>query len=327
MIAEATGVHVSTVSRVLNAKDGEVSRWAAPETVDRIREMARERDYHRNIYASNLRTARSHLVGVIVPRLQDLVLAAVYEGIEEAAIETGYSTFVTNSLDREDNRRARTAMMLERRVGGLIFGDAHLNDPFLDELEDRAVPLVLVSRRTGAHVSVTCDDYQGGRLVAEHLIATGRRDVGILAGLPFASTAVDRVRGIVDGFREAGIEVPGSRILYGPFDAAGGRKAAEELMASGQYPDSIFATNDFAAIGALGTLRDHGLSVPEDIAVVGFNDTPLAAEMTIPLTTVRSPMHSMGRRAFELLVQRMNGERPTSEQLPPQLIVRASSTT
>jgi LacI family transcriptional regulator len=98
-------------------------------------------------------------------------------------------------------------------------------------------------------------------------------------------------------------------------------------MASGQYPDSIFATNDFAAIGALGTLRDHGLSVPEDIAVVGFNDTPLAAEMTIPLTTVRSPMHSMGRRAFELLVQRMNGERPTSEQLPPQLIVRASSPT
>lgn len=325
MIAAETGVHVSTVSRVLNAKDGDVSRWAAAETVERIRDLARSRGYRRNVYASNLRTAKSNLVGVIVPRLQDFVLATIYEGIEEAAIQLGYSTFVTNSLDIDENRQARTAMMLERRVGGLIFGDAHLDDPFLAELEERAVPLVLVSRRTAGHISVTCDDYQGGRLVADHLIATGRRNVAVLAGLPFASTAADRVRGLVDGFREAGLDVPQSRIVYGPFDAAGGRKATEEILASGYRPDSIFATNDFAAIGALGTLRDNALTVPDDVAVVGFNDTPLAAEMTIPLTTVRSPMHDMGHRSFELLVQRMQGERPESEQLTPQLIVRASS--
>ncbi|HET8878054.1 MAG TPA: LacI family DNA-binding transcriptional regulator [Arthrobacter sp.] len=325
MIAAETGVHVSTVSRVLNAKDGDVSRWAAPETAERIREMARNRGYRRNVYASNLRTARSHLVGVIVPRLQDFVLATIYEGIDEAAIDLGYSTFVMNSLDVEENRQSRTAMMLERRVGGLIFGDAHLDDPFLDDLQERGVPFVLVSRRTAGHTSVTCDDYAGGRLVADHLIATGRRKVAVLAGLPFASTAADRVRGLVDGFHEAGLDVPDKRIVYGPFDAAGGRKAAEEILASGQRPDSIFATNDFAAIGALGTLRDSGLAVPEDVAVVGFNDTPLAAEMTIPLTTVRSPMHDMGRRSFELLVQRMQGERPESEKLKPELIVRASS--
>lgn len=325
MIAAETGVHVSTVSRVLNAKDGDVGRWAAPETVERIREMARKREYRRNVYASNLRTARSNLVGVIVPRLQDFVLATVYEGIEEAASQAGYSTFVTNSLDGDDNRRARTAMMLERRVGGLIFGDARMEDPFLDELEDREVPLVLVSRRTTGHTSVTCNDFLGGRLVADHLIATGRRKVGILAGLPFASTAADRVRGVVDGFRAAGLDVPDSLIVYGPFDAAGGRKATEEILASGQRPDAIFAANDFAAIGALGTLRDYGLAVPDDVAVVGFNDTPLAAEMTIPLTTVRSPMHEMGQRAFELLVRRMQGERPESELLAPQLIVRDSS--
>jgi LacI family transcriptional regulator len=325
MIAAATGVHASTVSRVLNATEDDVSKWAAPETVARIREMARQRSYKRNVYASNLRTARSNLVGVIVPRLQDFVLATVYEGIEEAAIEKGLSTFVTNSLDREENRRSRTSMMLERRVGGLIFGDAQLNDPFLDELQSRGVPLVLVNRRTGNHISVTCDDYLGGRLVAEHLIATGRNDVGILAGLPFASTSSERVRGVVDRFREAGIDVPDTRIVYGPFDAAGGRKAAEQILGFGSYPDAIFATNDFAAIGALGALRDNGLSVPDDVALIGFNDTPLAAEMTVPLTTVRTPMHDMGRRALELLVRRMQGEVPESEQLAPELIVRASS--
>lgn len=216
-------------------------------------------------------------------------------------------------------------MMLERRVGGLIFGDAHLDEPFLDEVKGQGVPLVLVSRHAGDHVSATCNDYLGGRLVAEHLLAVGRRDVAVLAGLPFASTARDRTRGLTDVFREAGIDVPQSRIVHGPFDAAGGRAAAEEILAAGNYPDAIFATNDFAAIGALGALRDHGLAVPDDVALVGYNDTPLAAEMPVPLTTVRSPIHEMGRRALELLTAVMEGRTPESVRLDPELVVRAST--
>lgn len=325
MIAKESGVNVSTVSRVLNAKQSEVLQWASQETVDRIREVAQRLQYSRNIYASNLRTASSHLVGVIVPRLQDFVLATIYEGIEEAAIAHGYSTFATNSLDQKQRRRDRTEMMIDRRVGGLIFGDAHLEDPFLDELKADEFPLVLVSRRNPAHVSVTCDDYAGGRLVAAHLIETGRLDVGILAGQRYASTAADRVRGVVDGFREAGIDVPDHRIVYGPFDAAGGRMATEQILSAGTVPNAIFATNDFAAIGAIGVLRDHGIAIPDDVALVGFNDTSLAVELPIPLTTVRSPMHQMGYRSFELLMQKMAGEDPVSEQLEPALIVRASS--
>ncbi|MCZ2403176.1 substrate-binding domain-containing protein [Paenarthrobacter sp. Z7-10] len=325
MIADELGIHPSTVSRVLNASGSDPSKWAAAETVQRIRNLATERGYHPNVYAANLRTARSNLVGVIVPRLQDYVLATVYEGIEEAAIEHGLSTFVTNSLDRADNRRARTSMMIERRVGGLIFGDAHLEDSFLEEIAAQDIPFVLVSRYTGAHISVTGDDYLGGRLVGEHLLSIGRRNVAILAGLPFASTARDRTRGVTDVFKEAGIGISADRIVHGPFDAAGGRAAANAVLRSGRYPDAIFATNDFAAIGALGSLRDHGLSVPEHVALVGYNDTPLAAEMLVPLTTVRSPMHVMGRRALELLADIMAGQSVVSEHLKPELIVRASS--
>ena len=97
------------------------------------------------------------------------------------------------------------------------------------------------------------------------------------------------------------------RIEWGPFDAAGGRQAAEKILSRRPYPDAIFATNDFAAIGALGVLRDHGLRVPDDIALIGYNDTPLAAEMPTPLTTVRSPMHEMGRRGIELLIELLGG--------------------
>ncbi|WP_233205748.1 LacI family DNA-binding transcriptional regulator [Cryobacterium sp. Y82] len=325
MIAEEVGVHVSTVSRVLTAADADVSRWAAPNTAERIRDTARKRGYHRNVYASNLRTARSNLVGVIVPRLQDFVLATVYEGIEEAAIENGLSTFVTNSLDREEDQRTRTEMMLERRVGGLIFGDAHLDNPFLDEIRSRGVPTVLVSRHSGDHVSVTCNDYLGGRLVGEHLLALGRRDVAILAGMSFASTGQDRTQGVIDAYRDAGILIPPDRVVHGGFDAAGGRAGAEAILATRKYPDAIFATNDFAAIGALGVLRDRGLSVPDDVALVGYNDTPLAREMMVPLTTVRSPMHQMGRRALEMLISVMDGKTISSERLEPTLIIRTST--
>jgi LacI family transcriptional regulator len=323
-IADEVGVSMSTVSRVLNATGDDAQRWASAQTVARIKECAASRAYRPNPHAASLRTARSSLVGVLVPRLQDFVLATIYEGIEEAATENGYSTFVTNSLDDPANKASRTEMMLQRRVEGMIFGDAHHEDPLLADVAARGVPFVLVSRRSGDYPSVTCDDVLGGRLVGRRLVEAGRRNLAVLAGLPFASTAIERTKGAVDAFTEAGLHVPSERIAWGPFDAAGGREAAEKLLASEPYPDAIFATNDFAAIGALGVLRDRGLSVPDDIALIGYNDTPIVAELPIPLTTVHSPMHDMGRRGLEMLIDILGGARPDSERLSPFLVERAS---
>ncbi|OPX08660.1 LacI family DNA-binding transcriptional regulator [Mycobacterium sp. AT1] len=324
VIAEEIGVSVSTVSRVLKAEGDDATRWASAETVARIRAYAKSREYRPHPHAASLRTARSGLVGVLVPRLQDFVLATVYEGVEEAATEHGYSTFVTNSLDDPANKAQRTEMMLQRRVEGIIFGDAHHHDPLLSALAERGTPFVLVSRRSGDYVSATCDDLLGGALVGRHLVEAGRRDLAVLAGLPFASTAIERTTGAVDAFTEAGLRVAPERIEWGPFDAAGGRQAAEKILSRRPYPDAIFATNDFAAIGALGVLRDHGLRVPDDIALIGYNDTPLVAEMPTPLTTVRSPMHEMGRRGIELLIELLGGGTPDSERLTPELVVRQS---
>jgi len=325
MIADAVGVSVTTVSRVLNPEETQPERWASAETVAAILESAERNGYRRNPHATSLRTARSNLIGVLVPRLQDFVLATIYEGIEEAATEAGISTFVTNSLDKPELQRARTQNMLDRRVDGLIFGDAHLDDPFLDDLAAQGVPFVLTSRRLEGHVSVTCDDPVGGRLIAEHLLEIGRRDVAILAGLPFASTARERSQGLIDRFAAEGIEIPPHRIVFNGFDAAAGREAAEQILSTRPYPDAIFATNDFAAIGAMGALRDKGLQIPDDVALVGYNDTPLAASISIPLTTIRSPMHEMGRRALQTLLRKLAGEQVESERLPPELIVRSST--
>jgi LacI family transcriptional regulator len=113
--------------------------------------------------------------------------------------------------------------------------------------------------------------------------------------------------------------------VHSHFDAAGGRRAAEQLLRGRTRPTAIFAVNDFAAIGLLGTLRDHGLRPGKDVAVAGFNDTPLARELSIPLTTVRSPMHEMGGLAVDLLVRLLDGEQVKSERLAPDLVVRAST--
>lgn len=325
-IAELAGVSVTTVSRVLSSRTEDASRWASPETVATIVDLAQKHGYRRNPHAASLRTARSDQIGVLVPRLQDYVLATIYEGIDEAATEHRISTFVTNSLDDPERQRVRTQGMLDRRVDGLIFGDARLDDPFLDDLAEQGVPFVLTSRRKGDHIAVTCDDHEGGRLVAEHLLSLGRTDVVVLAGLEFASTARERTGGLTERFAESGIEVPAERIIYRGFDAAAGQRAMREILEAGIRPNAVYATNDFAAIGGLGVLRDHGLRVPEDVALVGYNDTALAASVGIPLTTVRSPMHQMGRQALLTLLDLIAGKPVHSLRLKPELLVRASTT-
>ena len=326
MLADQLGLHVSTVSRALHGTSDESGRAASPATVERIRRLATELDYRPNPHAASLRTRRSNLIGVLVPRLSDIVLAMIYEGIEEAAAEHDLSTFVANTRDLPEIQRIRTDMVLARRVDGMIFGDAYVDARFLGEVAARGVPFVLVNRRAGDLPSVTCNDHLGGRLLGEHLLELGHRDVAVVAGEPYASTGIDRTEGFVSAYAESGIEIPPRRIVRSPFDATGGRAAAEQLLADGRPPSAIFAVNDFAAIGVLGALRDHGLHAGTDIAVAGFNDTPLAAELPVPLTTVRSPMHEMGRRGIELLVRLLRGEQVESEQLRPELVVRVSTT-
>jgi LacI family transcriptional regulator len=325
-VARQAGVHVSTVSRVL--RRGERNSDAvgqASDTEARIRRIADELGYRPDPYAASLRTQRTHTFGVLVPALTDLVLATIYDSIEQTANQRGYDTFVANSRDDLEQQRRRVDLLLDRRVDGLILGDARLDSTFVDELAGRGVPFVLVSRRHGDHPGVTCDDELGGRLAAEHLLGLGHRRVAVVAGEPYASTGQDRTRGFLEVCRQQGLQVPPTRVVHSRFDVAGGRAAAEQLLATRTPPTAIFAVNDFAAIGVMGAVRDHGLRVGQDVAVVGFNDVPIANELPIPLTTVRSPMRDMGALAVTMLIDRVAGQSIQPVRLPPVLLARASS--
>lgn len=324
-IAALAGVHVSTASRVLSPPTQAGVRSASAATTARIRALAVELGYAPNPHATGLRTHRSQLVGVLVPRLTDIVLATIYEGAEEAAREHGFHTFVANSRDSPAERTQRTEMLLARHVDGLILGDAPYDGVFADALAARGVPFVLVSRRAGEHPSVTCDDERGGRLVGEHLLTLGHSRAAVIAGEPYASTGIDRTAGFRAVFAAAGLPVTDDRVLHSGFDVAAGREAAARLLSAPQRPTAIFAVNDFAAIGVLGAIREAGLRVGEDVAVVGFNDVPVVADLPVPMTTVRSPMHRMGREGFKLLVARLGGAHVESQRLAPTLVVRESS--
>jgi LacI family transcriptional regulator len=326
-LSERLGIHVSTISRVLNGSPQDAAQAASAETVERIRQLAAQLHYQPNPHATNLKTQRSRVIGVLVPRLSDLVLATIYEGIDEAASRNGIFTFVFNTNDSLDTQRERAEVALARRVDGFIIGDAHATDntAFLAELEKRGTPFVLVSRFAEHYPAVTCDDYLGGQLAAQHLIEQGHTHLAVIAGETFASTGRERTRGFCEYCRDAGIEVRSDWVVPGHFDVPSGHEAGLKLLSDADRPTAVFAVNDFLAIGLMGAARSCGLATGVDLAVVGFNDTPLAAQLPIALSSVRSPMRELGSRSVDLLVQRMNGKPVHSEKLLPVLMVRSSS--
>ncbi len=325
-LARELGLHPSTISRVLHADATGARGAASTATAQRIRDLAQRLGYTPDPQATGLRTRRTKLLGVMVPRLSDLVLAVMYEGIEEGAEEIGHSTFVMNSRDDERAQRRKVEVMLARRVDGLILGDAHLGSRLLTELTARKVPFVLMNRRAPGFPSATCDDVLGGELVAKHLWESGHRDVAIIAGEPYASTAIDRTEGFINCWRTLGGDIGQQNVVWSRFDTEGGREAAQTILREpGQKPTAIFAVNDFAAIGAMGALRSQGLQVGRDVALVGFNDTSVAAELPIPLSSVRSPMLEIGRTAVQLLKSLLDGEEVESVRFKPTLEIRESS--
>lgn len=321
IVARHAQVHVSTVSRALSEDPAGVGT----DTVRRVRELATVLGYRRDVGAAGLRTGNSRLIGVLVPRLTDLVLATIYESIDAAAGAAGYGTVVANTLDDPEHRRVRLDAMLSRRIDGVIIGDSHLGDTAAHELQARGVPYVLVMRTLEGHLSVTTDDYRGGQLAAEHLLGLGHRRVGVIAGDQLASTGRERTLGFRRTFEAAGYPLPESFVVASAFSTPSGFAAGAELMKLPEPPTAIFAVHDLLALGAMGAIRDAGKRVGEGVALIGYNDLDLAATLPVPLTSIRSDLTAMGTLSVDALLKQFTGGIAGSILLPPELIVRATT--
>lgn len=321
-IAEAAGVHPSTASRALSP--GTNDRISA-ETADRIKRIASELGYEPHPWARSLRTHRTLTIGVILPRLTDGVLARIGEAAEDRARDRGYIAVTLSTRDKQENQEALVNVLLDRRVDGLILATAARKDPLVDQLAERQVPFVLLNRRSGLHPSVAADDELGGYLATRHLLGLGHTRIGMIAGPQQFSTGALRLKGYRRAFKEAGVSPERSWIVPSSFSIGGGLEAAASLLGSASRPTAIFCINDSTAIGVMVAARDLGMTVPDDVALVGYNDTEVAPMLQPPLSSVAIPLEEMGREAVDCLVRQIDGGKPESITLPPRLKIRGSS--
>lgn len=320
-VAKAAGVSTSTVSRIL---DDRVAP-AQTATAQRVREVAAALGYRRNTFASSLRRGRAATIGVLVPRLSDTVMALMFEAIGRAAQRRGYFTIVAIASDDPDEEKTAAHTLLDRNVDGLIIASARRDDPLPSELRDQKVPHALVLRTDGISPSSVGDDELGGYLAVRHLLDLGHTDIAIIPGPSFASTAVGRLAGATRALVSAGITPNPDWIVDTGFGIEHGQVAGNQILdGKNARPTAVFAANDNLALGVMAAAHQHDLKVGGDLALVGYNDIPLAQLLPVPLTSVRTPFDQIASTALDLMLQREAYRDPVVRALPT-LIPRQSS--
>lgn len=325
-VADLAGVSIGTVSNVLNRPDK-----VSEETARKVAAAIETLGFVRNDAARQLRAGNSRAIGLIVLDVRNPFFGELAVGAEDGALEAGYSIVLGNSGERATKEAAYLDLFEEQRVRGVLITPIGDVESRLSRLRERGTPAVLVDRTStsGAFSSVSVDDVAGGRLAGEHLVSLGHRRIAFLGGPLSIRQVQDRLLGLQQVAQEhddVRIEI----ISGSSLGILEGRRLGEQIAmrAASDRPDAVFAANDLMAIGAiqafvmLGTLR-----IPEDIAIVGYDDIDFAAGTVVPLTSVRQPAALIGQTAIEILLEEAeSGVRPGREVVfMPELIVREST--
>lgn len=298
-IATKAGVSVATVSRVLNGQSG-----YSPDTRDRIMQIVEQTGYSRNDLARSLTGKATHSIGVLLPSLTSYFQSDILWGIETASHARDLSVIICNT-DKNGSRTLKYLKTLrEKRVDGVIFVSEWLQPEYKSGIESLGAPVVLVSTYSPffSFPYVKVDDYQASYDAVAYLIDSGHRRIGMLSG---AETDLIAGKPRLEGYRAAlryyGIEFDNSRVAYGDFDYRSGRAAMEALLRRAPDTTAVFAASDEMAVGAMQAVYFSGKRVPEDISIIGYDDT-LLAEMAHPaLTAVHQPIQKIGSTAVEML--------------------------
>ncbi|WP_407661296.1 LacI family DNA-binding transcriptional regulator [Frankia nepalensis] len=327
-VAELAGVSRATVSRVVNG-----SSRVSPEAQAAVNAAIAQLGYVPNRAARSLVTRRTDTLVLIVHERPDTVFsdpffASVLRGVNQALSPTDLQLVLLQAQGEAQRDRA-LRYVGNGHVDGVLLISLHGDDIMPTAISAAGVPLVMAGRLlTGGPLDyVDADNVGGARDAVRYLIAAGRRRLATVAGPGDMSVGVDRLRGYREAVREAGDQASAGRVAVGDFTEESGRRATTQLLADHPDLDAVFAASDLMALGALRALREAGRRVPEDVAVVGFDDAALAAYADPPLTTIRQPVELMGQEMVRLLLARIADPYadPTEVVLPTELVVRASA--
>ncbi|WP_051342615.1 LacI family DNA-binding transcriptional regulator [Pseudonocardia spinosispora] len=321
-VAAAAGVDRSTVSRALRDEAHRVS----PATIARVHAVAAELGYRPHHAAATLRSGHSRMLGVLVPTITDAAMAALFAGIEDAARVAGYLAVVTSTGSDDAVRLGALETYRGRSVDGLLLADSLIGQPCPVNGMFGRLPVVSVFRQGPPdHPSVVADEYAGGQAVAEHLLDQGHRDIVVLGTPDRIPTFHDRIAGLCDGVHTRLGAAGSVRVVRTGLQVDDGYAAMSRVLAEGPPPTGVFAINDYSAIGAAHALLEHDLTPGADVALVGYNDDPIAAHLPVPLSSVRIDVGELGRRGARALIGMIEGRTVDLPPLPPRLVVRASS--
>ncbi|MEL6534690.1 MAG: LacI family DNA-binding transcriptional regulator [Bacteroidota bacterium] len=330
-IAAKLGVSVATVSRALRGYPD-----IRPETKEAVLELAEEMRYRPNPLAMNLRKNQSNIIGLMIPEVVHHFFSSIIEGVMEVAEEQGYTVMICQSNEEFDRERRDVGMLLSARVDGLLISHANSTTDFahLQEYLDLGIPIVMYDKVTdNLDVSkVVVDDYQGSFQATEHLIVQGCTRIAHIRGPQGVKNAEERLQGYKEALIKHGLPVD-EELIKSTYkvDLAEGASATSELLSLPHPPDGIYAVTDLVALGVMQTLRESGIRVPDQMAVIGFSNWFVSSVVDPPLSTVHQPGTEIGKTATTMLINEIRlgqAEKAVVHEtrvLNTRLVVRESS--
>jgi len=321
-IAKKIGVSYTTVSRALNGKKG-----VGEKTRRRIVEEAEKLGYQPNAIARGLVSKSTNTIGLIIPDITNPFFPEVARGVEDACREAGYNVFLCNSNWDRDQERSCLEALRQNRIDGLIINPNSLSN--VEFIEKMGIPVVYLSTRIdeGNSTYVGVDNVQAAQMATEYLHRCGYRRIAFVGGTVRSYSNNNRLKGYLAALEKLGLPRDGDLIMNGRFETESGYEMTRKLFQLQSPPDAVFAGNDIIALGVMQYAQENGLRVPEDFGIIGFDDIYASSLPQIQLTTVAMPKTFMGRKAFEMLLDKIHSEEHSTAQyvIRPKLIIRKTT--
>jgi LacI family transcriptional regulator len=304
-VAQLAGVSSATASRALSAYP-----YINPSTRQRVLDAVKQLDYQPDQVARSLRRRRTNLIGFVASTIENVFFTEAAHAAERAALQRGYNLIVCNTDEDPCREEAYLSVLDRQLVAGVILASAPGDARHLLRFAQNGWPIVLINRRPGnlPYPSITCDDETAAFQCVQYLIHEGKRRVAAITGLPCVSTTEERLRGYRRALLAARLPVDATLEVWGKGNLEGGYRAAYELIQHANRPDALFVFNNVMTQGAIMALQDLGVSWPDPVDVAGFGAFAAACLYRPPLTVAAQPAHEMGRRAIDMLIDRVEGK-------------------
>lgn len=325
-VAKAANVSISTVSRVLNN-----SGYTSEKTRKKVMETVEKLNYHKNMIATAMIKKQTSTFGLIIPDIKNVFYADLTRAVEDAANKNGFNVILCNTDNDLDKELIYVNFLIQKGIDGIIFSTPEVRDNNINrvlEIRPDLPVITLGSQVRGVQVNeVIVDNLEGGYIASKYLLDLGHRNIGFIGGSEESYATIERKKGFEQAMEEKGVKVNSNHVFLDEFKIENGYKHSLQMLSKKERPTAIFAANDAIAVGIYRAARKLGLEIPDDLSVVGFDNSEYATIVYPELTTVHTPVYEIGERAMEMIIKETRNKETAKETVVfrPTLIERESA--